>query len=280
MEITLSDLNSIGFYKDNLKRYSRDTIFQQKIGEISVTSGSSTVTGTGTNFTSDIEGYYIRTQSGQMRKIDSVTSTTELETTTNFTTTESNVYYYVKEDQEEKFNTMLHEAQECMKRLIASIVGEDDYTEAEISSQYVLQTGTVSVTAGSYLLSGLDTEFTSANIGGTIKTAGGQERDILAVYSKTSLRTKSETPFTSTELGVAYYFKFKGLIELALTSLIAWQLLEIDDMDTDGYEITQVRQINYKRKKRNSDYYYDRAMLILTKAGYDTNCGYEVARQW
>jgi len=68
-------------------------------GTVSVTGGSNTVNGTGTTFTTDfVVGDYIQVSnsaSKQVREITAIANTTELSVATNFTTTQTGVFYYI-----------------------------------------------------------------------------------------------------------------------------------------------------------------------------------------
>lgn len=68
------------------------------VGTASVTNGSNTVTGTGTNFTGDfVIGDYVQVSNGiskQIREVASITNTTVLTVTENFSNTQTNVRYF------------------------------------------------------------------------------------------------------------------------------------------------------------------------------------------
>lgn len=95
------------------------------IGTASVTNGSNTVTGTGTNFTGDfVIGDYIQVSNGaskQIREVASITNTTFLTVTENFSNTQTNVRYFedisnysftkaVTLNDEEKISTIINDA--------------------------------------------------------------------------------------------------------------------------------------------------------------------------
>lgn len=68
------------------------------VGTVSVTNGSNTVTGIGTNFTADfVIGDYIQVNNSaakEIREVASITNTTVLTVTQNFSNTQTNVPYY------------------------------------------------------------------------------------------------------------------------------------------------------------------------------------------
>lgn len=68
------------------------------VGTVSVTNGANSVTGVGTNFTSDfVVGDYIQVSNGiskQIREVSAITNTTFLRVTQNFSNTQSTVRYF------------------------------------------------------------------------------------------------------------------------------------------------------------------------------------------
>ena len=48
-------------------------------------------------------------------------------------------------------------------------------------------------------------------------------------------------------------------------------MLMIDDMDIDGFTETTISDIEYQRKARQTKLYYNNAMGLLVKLGFDVN---------
>jgi len=274
MNVTIQDLNRIGVYKDNIKRFAREKLYIQGNGTLSITIATDTVTGVGTYFTSDDVGKYIRTQEGQLRTITAYVSATVITVNSIWTATESDSNFFLKENQDAEFELWLQNIVMDMQNFIISITGPGDYQTAVEESEYNEQDGTITVANGSLIITGTDTDFLTSWIKGWIKTDGDQERQIFQVQTAEKIFVNA-TPFSADETDVTFELKKVTGIQQALIYFVAWQMIEIDDNDNDGYEVTAIRQVDYKRKRRNSDYYYSEGESILVRLKYDVNNGYE-----
>jgi hypothetical protein len=132
-------------------------------GTISLTSGSATVTGSGTSFTSLAPGSVFETAGGNYYVIQSIASATSLTITSNAVATESAVTY--------------------------------------TTNGATKGAGTISLTSGSAAVTGSGTTFTNMVVGGTFETAGGNYYTIQSINSNTSLTITTNAVATESAVG-------------------------------------------------------------------------------
>jgi len=121
-------------------------------GTIALTSGSATVTGSGTTFTSSMDGSYLRVPNGDIYLIDAFVSTTEL--------TLNRVYD----------GATFTGGTYLISSILATITYKQIVKDLSVADY---TTGTVAITNGSSVVTGSGTTFTTAMVGRYLKTTDG-----------------------------------------------------------------------------------------------------------
>jgi hypothetical protein len=264
---TLADLEKIGVYRDNFQRFTRDHLFEQEIGTITVNALS--VVGVGTNFTSSDVGKYIKTAGGQMRIIAGVTTTVNATVTTCWTTAEAGVNYYMKPDIVAEYEDWVTDiADNDVAIILRKYIGQQDYADAENNKLWDSQDGTITVSGTDII--GTDTAFYSKIVGKKIKTVEGEQIREIATVTDEDTATVT-VAFTTAETGTPYYLDRSSEIARAEMYLTAWKMLQLDDYDTDGYKSVTEKSINYEKQNRMISGFYNTAMNILILLGYGVN---------
>jgi hypothetical protein len=266
---TLADLEKIGVYRDNFQRFTRDNLFEQQTGTISVTATSTTITGVGTAFASTDVGKYIKTAGGQMRTIATVVNTTSGTVTSAFTTTEANANYFTKLNILTDYENWVTDiADNDVAIMLRKYIGQQDYADAENNKLWDSQDGTITVSGTD--VTGTDTAFYSKIVGKNIKTAEGEQIREIATVTDEDTATVT-VAFTTAETGTPYYLDRSSEIARAEMYLTAWKMLQLDDYDTDGYKSVTEKSINYEKQNRMISGFYNTAMNILISLGYGVN---------
>ncbi len=167
-------------------------------GTISVTSGSATVTGSGTAFKSDfIVGDFIGTAGGQGLRITAVTSDTSITVSSTFAATESGVGYYRGGFRETTTCGLnLYMVSDAVGGNVGYLLSTRNVLSGDtlVDLPKVQKTGSVSVTSGSKVITGSSTSFlTDFVVGQRIAVLNGS--NISATYVAS---IQSDTQMTTT----------------------------------------------------------------------------------
>ena len=205
-----------------VKRGRFDAVARYSTGTVLVTKGSTTVTGSGTTFTSAMVGRkFLVDGDGVAYKVDSYTSATVIVLETEYRgATNSAASYYIFEDeyklagdcatilrmwQTETPKKLYEEFSSDWAELIPSPTSMDNepsyYKVAGVNSADYYNTGTVTITSGSAIVSGSGTTFTSAMKGMVFRFEGDSAEYLIDAFNSVTSLTLSKTYGGSTSSG-------------------------------------------------------------------------------